>query len=108
VADLRSARLYQQCVEHYNSQRRHLAIGGGLAALLRSYTTGFVIDEQAFLELEGTGEWDSLIQQIAASGHRRPAGVESPVAVTGQYPTRSSASQKSSRIWLRGYCVPSR
>jgi len=36
--------------------------------LLRSYTTGFVIDEQAFLELKAADEWDSLVQQIANSG----------------------------------------
>lgn len=54
---------------------------GQLAALLRSYTTGFVIDEQAFLELKGTDEWDSLVQQIADSGHHRPADAEDLIAI---------------------------
>lgn len=54
---------------------------GQLAALLRSYTTGFVIDEQAFLELNATGEWDSLVQQIADSGHRRPAQTDDLIAI---------------------------
>lgn len=54
---------------------------GQLTALLRSYTTGFVIDEQAFLELEASGEWDSLVQQIAANGYTRPAGADDLVAI---------------------------
>lgn len=54
---------------------------GQLAALLRSYTTGFVIDEQSFLELKTTNEWDSLLQQMADSGHRRPAEADDLIAV---------------------------
>lgn len=54
---------------------------GQLGALLRSYTTGFVIDEQAFLELKGTDEWDLLVQQIADSGHRRPAEADDLIAI---------------------------
>jgi TetR/AcrR family tetracycline transcriptional repressor len=54
---------------------------GQLAALLRSYTTGFVTDEQAFLELKDTDEWDSLVQQIAESGHRRPAEADDLIAI---------------------------
>lgn len=54
---------------------------GQLAALLRSYTTGFVIDEQAFLELKGTKDWDSLVQQIADSGHYRPADADDLIAI---------------------------
>jgi hypothetical protein len=48
---------------------------------LRSYTTGFVIDEQGFLELKATDEWDPLVQQIADSGHRRPAEADDLIAI---------------------------
>jgi TetR/AcrR family transcriptional regulator, tetracycline repressor protein len=54
---------------------------GQLAALLRSYTTGFVIDEQGFLELKAAGEWDSLVQQIADSGHPRGAEADDLIAI---------------------------
>lgn len=54
---------------------------GQIAALLRSYTTGFVIDEQAFLELRATGDWDHLVAQIAASSHPRPADADDLVAM---------------------------
>jgi TetR/AcrR family transcriptional regulator, tetracycline repressor protein len=54
---------------------------GQVAALLRAYTTGFVIDEQAFLELKATDEWDSLVQQIADGGHRRPADADDLIAI---------------------------
>jgi len=54
---------------------------GQLAALLRSYTTGFVIDEQAYLELKGTAEWDSLIQQIADTGYQRRAEADDLIAI---------------------------
>jgi AcrR family transcriptional regulator len=65
---------------------------GQLAALLRSYTTGFVIDEQAFLELKAAGEWDSLVQQIADSDHRRPAEADDLIAIlTGDRDRRFNA-----------------
>ncbi|MEZ0051989.1 TetR/AcrR family tetracycline transcriptional repressor [Mycobacterium sp. MAA66] len=54
---------------------------GQLAALLRSYTTGFVVDEQAFLELKASNEWDSLVQQVANSDHRRPADADDLIAI---------------------------
>lgn len=54
---------------------------GQLAALLRFYTTGFVIDEQAYLELKETDEWDSLVQQIADGGHHRPAEADDLIAI---------------------------
>lgn len=54
---------------------------GQLAALLRTYTMGFVIDEQAFLELKSTGEWDSLVAQIAGSGYQRPAEADDLIAI---------------------------
>lgn len=54
---------------------------GQLSALLRSYTIGFVIDEQAFLELEARGEWDSLVQQISDGGHDRPPGADDLIAI---------------------------
>lgn len=54
---------------------------GQLAALLRSYTIGFVIDEQAYLELDTTGEWDSLLGQIAETGHHRLADADDLIAI---------------------------
>lgn len=54
---------------------------GQLAALLRSYTTGFVIDEQAYLELKETHEWDALVAQIADNGHHRPADADDLIAI---------------------------
>lgn len=54
---------------------------GQIATLLRSYTTGFVIDEQAFLELAASNEWDALVQQIADAGHRRTADTDDLIAV---------------------------
>jgi TetR/AcrR family transcriptional regulator, tetracycline repressor protein len=54
---------------------------GQLTALLRSYTTGFVIDEQAFLELKASNEWDPLVQQIADGGRRRPADADDLIAI---------------------------
>jgi AcrR family transcriptional regulator len=53
---------------------------GQLAALLRSYTTGFVIDEQAFLELQAAGEWPDLVQQIERH-HPRPPEADDLVAM---------------------------
>ena len=52
-----------------------------LAALLRSYTTGFVLDEQVFLEFNTSNEWDSLVQGIADSGHTRPHGANDLIAI---------------------------
>ncbi|OHU47519.1 hypothetical protein BKG82_26005 [Mycobacteroides chelonae] len=55
---------------------------GQLAALLRSYTTGFVIDEQAYLELKASDEWDELVGQInEAGGHQRPSDTDDLIAV---------------------------
>jgi TetR/AcrR family transcriptional regulator, tetracycline repressor protein len=54
---------------------------GQLATLLRSYTTGFVIDEQSFLELQSSDEWDPLVQQIADSAHPRAAGADDLIAI---------------------------
>lgn len=54
---------------------------GQLAILLRSYTTGFVIDEVTFLKLRSTNEWDSLLQQIADSGHHQPADADDLIAM---------------------------
>lgn len=54
---------------------------GQLATLLRSYTTGFVIDEQSFLELQASDEWDSLVQRIADSAHPRPADADDLITI---------------------------
>ncbi|MQY30607.1 TetR/AcrR family transcriptional regulator [Nocardia aurantia] len=40
---------------------------GDLASVLRSYTVGFVIEEQAYLELESTGEWQPLVRTLLSN-----------------------------------------
>ncbi|MFJ9370995.1 TetR/AcrR family transcriptional regulator [Nocardia sp. NPDC101769] len=48
---------------------------GDLQSVLRSYTTGFVIEEQAYLELERSGEWQPLVSALTADAPRpNPAG----------------------------------
>lgn len=37
---------------------------GDIAYALRNYTTGFVIEEQAYLTLVAGGEWDALVQSL--------------------------------------------
>lgn len=54
---------------------------GQLAALLRSYTTGFVIDEQAYLELKASDDWDGLVEQINEAGRTRPNNEDDLVAI---------------------------
>jgi AcrR family transcriptional regulator len=44
---------------------------GDLAFVLRSYTTGFVIEEQAYLALRSSGEWDALVRTVTAHGDTR-------------------------------------
>ncbi|WP_167474042.1 TetR/AcrR family transcriptional regulator [Nocardia arthritidis] len=44
---------------------------GEIALVLRSYITGFVIEEQAYLELVGADEWDDLVHGISADGTAR-------------------------------------
>ncbi|WP_019926313.1 TetR/AcrR family transcriptional regulator [Nocardia sp. BMG111209] len=44
---------------------------GDLASVLRSYTVGFVIEEQAYLELESAGEWQPLVRTLLANGAPR-------------------------------------
>ncbi|MCX4091815.1 TetR/AcrR family transcriptional regulator [Nocardia sp. alder85J] len=44
---------------------------GDLASVLRSYTVGFVIEEQSYLELESTGEWQPLVATLLADGPAR-------------------------------------
>lgn len=65
---------------------------GQIAALLRSYTTGFVIDEQAYLELAASGEWDGLVAQIQATGRQRTADADDLIAIlTGDRDQRFDA-----------------
>ncbi len=40
---------------------------GDIAYVLRNYTTGFVIEEQAYLALVSTGEWAPLVDTLARS-----------------------------------------
>ncbi|WP_227998886.1 TetR/AcrR family transcriptional regulator [Nocardia australiensis] len=54
---------------------------GVTAFVLRSYATGFVIDEQAYLALESADEWEPLVRAISASGATRVAGTADVAAI---------------------------
>jgi TetR/AcrR family tetracycline transcriptional repressor len=41
---------------------------GDIAFALRNYTTGFVIEEQAYLTLVTSGEWEVLVQSLPRQG----------------------------------------
>jgi AcrR family transcriptional regulator len=65
---------------------------GDIALVLRSYTTGFVTLEQAFLELRNADEWDSLVRAIAASDHPRITETDDTIAImTGDRDQRFAA-----------------
>ncbi|WP_134324801.1 TetR family transcriptional regulator [Cumulibacter soli] len=54
---------------------------GDVAYVLRNYTVGFVIEEQAHVRLVVDGEWDSLVQTLRESGVEEPAGASHGVAI---------------------------
>lgn len=41
---------------------------GDVAYALRNYTIGFVIEEQAYLALVASGEWDDLVRELPRPG----------------------------------------
>ncbi|MGW3542628.1 TetR/AcrR family transcriptional regulator [Nocardia niigatensis] len=64
---------------------------GDLQSVLRSYTTGFVIEEQAYLELERSGEWEPLVSALTACAPRlNPAG-DAISIMTGERDRRFTA-----------------
>jgi AcrR family transcriptional regulator len=69
---------------------------GDIVLVLRSYTTGFVTMEQAYLELNTTDEWDSLVHAVTASGHPRIAETDDTFAImTGDRDQRFAAGLRA-------------
>lgn len=69
---------------------------GEIALVLRSYITGFVIEEQAYLELESSGEWENLVRSISASSYSRPENSGDIVAtMTGDRDQRFTAGLRA-------------
>ncbi|MGO4205468.1 TetR/AcrR family transcriptional regulator [Rhodococcus sp. TAF43] len=56
---------------------------GNLAYVLRNFTVGFVIEEQAYLGLVANGEWDSLIQMPPGHELVEPDGVSDAITILG-------------------------
>ena len=56
---------------------------GNLAYVLRNYTVGFVIEEQAYLALVASGEWDDLVQTPPRPDVAEPDGPSDAIAILG-------------------------
>jgi len=56
---------------------------GDLAYVLRNYAVGFVIEEQAYLGLVASGEWDDLIRNPLGTGSAEPVGASDAIAILG-------------------------
>lgn len=56
---------------------------GDLAYVLRNFTIGFVIEEQAYLGLVGTGEWDDLVANPPRSTVADPEQASDAIAILG-------------------------
>ncbi len=54
---------------------------GDIAFALRNYTTGFVIEEQAYLALANSGEWDALVDALAPRDSDPTNGPSDGVAI---------------------------
>lgn len=54
---------------------------GDVAYALRNYTTGFVIEEQAYLALASTGEWNSLVDALASTDSGQVDGTSDAVTI---------------------------
>ncbi|MFE3187517.1 TetR/AcrR family transcriptional regulator [Nocardia sp. NPDC059240] len=64
---------------------------GDIQSALRSYTTGFVIEEQAYLELERTGEWEPLVTALTAHFPRANRTGDTISIMTGERDRRFTA-----------------
>ncbi len=56
---------------------------GNLAYVLRNFTVGFVIEEQAYLGLVASGEWDNLIQTPPGHERAEPDGASDAITILG-------------------------
>lgn len=54
---------------------------GDVAFALRNYTVGFVIEEQAYLSLMATGEWDDLVTHLPRDTPSDSRAVSDAVAI---------------------------
>lgn len=54
---------------------------GNLAYVLRNYTVGFVIEEQAYLGLVASGEWNDLIRNPSSRDVDEPAGASDAITI---------------------------
>lgn len=54
---------------------------GNLAFVLRNYTVGFVIEEQAYLALVAAGEWDDLVQTPPRHQVAEPDGASDAITI---------------------------
>ncbi|MEV5708460.1 TetR/AcrR family transcriptional regulator [Actinoallomurus sp. NPDC052274] len=54
---------------------------GDIAYALRNYTTGFVIEEQAYLALMSSGEWEALVQSLPRQGGTEAGRSSDAVAI---------------------------
>lgn len=54
---------------------------GDIAYALRNYTTGFVIEEQAYLTLVASGEWEGLVQALPRQGGTGPDRSSDAIAI---------------------------
>ncbi len=54
---------------------------GDVAFALRNYTTGFVIEEQAYLALVSAGEWAPLVDALTANGREQDDGPSHAVTI---------------------------
>ncbi|HZC69217.1 MAG TPA: TetR/AcrR family transcriptional regulator [Jatrophihabitans sp.] len=65
---------------------------GDIAYVLRNYTVGFVIEEQAYLALAASGEWDDLVQTLPRSaGTGTSRGSDAVAILTDDRDTRFRA-----------------
>ncbi|OHU98591.1 TetR/AcrR family transcriptional regulator [Mycobacterium talmoniae] len=65
---------------------------GDIALVLRTYTTGFVILEQAFVELADADEWDALVEAIGVTDYPRISDSDDAIAIlTGNRDQRFAA-----------------
>ncbi len=69
---------------------------GEIVLVLRSYITGFVIEEQAYLELRNAGEWEPLVARISTDDQARPEGADDILAImTGDRDLRFTAGLRA-------------
>lgn len=65
---------------------------GDVAFALRNFTVGFVIEEQAYLALAASGEWDALVAELRASSpEHAPTGSDGVAILSGDRDARFRA-----------------